>query len=149
MLKYDACSRNHNIGHNRKAIHLKEKHHNSREGENSNLDEPPDNNNNQFKCETIEDGTEAFMQWMGSTNKKSLTSDNPIVLIKFVNDVHTVLYDTTLSKEVEVILTGGIPYCKYCRSDDCAHVGFTICLEQLGGHRHDGKEETIDDIVGS
>jgi hypothetical protein len=149
MLKYDACSRNHNIGHKRKAIHLKEKHHSSRKGENSNLDEPPDNNNNQFKCETIEDGTEAFMQWMGSTNKKSLTSDNPIVLIKFVNDVHTVLYDTTLSKEVEVILTGGIPYCKYCRSDDCAHVGFTICLEQLGGHRHDGKEETIDDIVGS
>ena len=149
MLKYDACSCNHNIGYKRKAIHLKEKHHSSGEEENSNLDEPPDNNNNQFKCETIEDGTEAFMQWMGSTNKKSLTSDNPIVLIKFANDVHTVLYDTTLSKEVEVILTGGIPYCKYCRSDDCAHVGFTICLEQLGGHRHDGKEETIEDIVGN
>ena len=126
---------------------MKENHHNSDEKENSNLDEPPDNNH--FKCETIEDGTEAFMQWMGSSDKKSLTSDNPIVLIKFVNDMHTVLYDTTLSKEVEVRLTGGIPYCNYCKSDECAHVGFTICLEQLGGHRHDGKEETTDDMVGS
>ena len=128
---------------------MKENHHNSDEKESSNQDEPPDNNYNRFKCETIEDGTEAFMQWMGSSDKKSLTSDNPIVLIKFVNDMHTVLYDTTISKEVEVRLTGGIPYCKYCKSDECAHVGFTICLEQLGGHRHDGKEETIDDIVGS
>ena len=138
-----------NIKHKRKAIDLKENHHNAGEEESSNLNEPPDNNNKDKKCETIEDGTEAFMQWMSSSDKKSLTIDNPIVLVKFVNDMHTILYDTTLSKEVEVRLTGGIPYCKYCKSDDCAHVGFTICLEQLGGHRHDGKEETIDDIVGS
>ena len=88
------------------------------------------------------------MQWMSSSDKKSLTIDNPIVLVKFVNNVHTILYDTTLLKEVEVRLTGGIPFSEYCKSDDCAHVGFTI-LEQFGGHRHDGKEETIDDIVGS
>jgi len=128
---------------------LKENHHNSGEEENSNLDEPPDVNNQFKRCETIEDGTEAFMKWMGSSDKKSLTSDNPIILVRFVNDAHTILYDTTLSKEVEVRLTGGIPYCNYCKSDECAHVGFTICLEQLGGHRHDGKEGTIDDIVGS
>lgn len=128
---------------------MKENHHNSGEEKKSNLDDPPDDNNNQSKYDTIEDGTEAFMQWMNSSDKESLTSGNPIVLVKFVNDRHTVLYDTTLSKKVEVKLTGGVPYCKSCKSDDCAHVGFTICLEQLSGHRHDGKEETIEDIVGS
>jgi len=127
---------------------LKENHHNSGEEKNSNPDEPPDNND-RAKYETIEDGTEAFMRWMGSSDKKSLSSGNPIVLIKFINDVSTILYDTTLSNNIEVKLTGGVPYCKHCKSDDCAHVGFTICLEQLGGHRHDGKEETTDDIVGS
>jgi hypothetical protein len=71
------------------------------------------------------------------------------VLIKFINDVSTILYDTTLSSNIEVKFTGGVPYCNYCKSDDCAHVGFTICLKQLGGHRHDGKEETTDDIVDS
>jgi hypothetical protein len=86
---------------------------------------------------------------MSSSDKKSLKSDSPIVLIKFVNDAHTVLYDRNLSKEVEVRLTEGIPYSIYCKSDECAHVGFAICIEQLGGHRHDGKEETIDDIVSS
>ncbi len=128
---------------------MKENHQTSGEEKNSNLDDPPDNNSNQTKYDTIEDGTEAFMQWMGSSDKKSLISGNPIVLVKFVNDAHTVLYDTTLSKKVEVKLEGGVPYCKFCKSDDCAHVGFTICLEQLNGHRHDGKEETADDIVGS
>ena len=86
---------------------------------------------------------------MGSSDKKSLSSGNPIVSIKFINDVSTILYDTTLSNNIGVKLTGGVPYCNYYKSDDCAHVGFTICLEQLGGHRHDGKEETTDDIVGS
>ena len=123
--------------------------HRSDEDQNSDPNEPPDENKFVNRCETIEDGTEAFMQWMGSPDKKSLKSDNPIVLAKFINDVHTVLYDTTLSKEVEVKLSSGIPYCNYCKLDDCAHVGFTICIEQLGRHRRDGKEETIEEIVDS
>ena len=122
---------------------------NSGEENNSNLNEPPDSDSHVHRCETIDDGTEAFMQWMGSSDKKSHTSDNPIVLTKFVNDVRTVLYDTSLSKEIDVKLTGGIPYCNYCKSDECAHVGFTICLEQLEGHRPNGEEETVDDIVNS
>lgn len=128
---------------------MKKNPHGSDEDQNSDPNEPPDENKVVNKCETIEDGTEAFMQWMGSPDKKSLESDNPIVLVKFINDVHTVLYDTLLSKEVEVKLSSGIPYCNYCKSDDCAHVGFTICVEQLGRHRHDGKEETIEEIVDS
>jgi hypothetical protein len=128
---------------------LNQNQENSGEENNSNLNEPPDSDSHVHKCETIDDGTEAFMQWMGSSDKKSLTSDNPIVLTKFVNDVHTVLYDTSLSKEIDVKLTGGIPYCNYCKSDECAHVGFTICLEQLEGHRPNGEEETVDDIVNS
>ena len=123
--------------------------HRSDEDQNSDPNEPPDENKFVNRCETIEDGTEAFMKWMGSPDKKSLNSDNPIVLVKFINDVHTVLFDTSLSKEVEVKLSSGIPYCNYCKSDDCAHVGFTICIEQLGMHRHDVKEETIEEIVDS
>jgi hypothetical protein len=128
---------------------LNQNQENSGEENNSNLNEPPDSDSHVHRCETIDDGTEAFMQWMGSSDKKSHTSDNPIVLTKFVNDVHTVLYDTSLSKEIDVKLTGGIPYCNYCKSDECAHVGFTICLEQLEGHRPNGEEETVDDIVDS
>jgi len=108
--------------------------------ENSDSDEPPDGNRQLTNCVTIEDGTEAFMQWMGSPDKKSLTSDNQIVLIRFVNDVHAVLYDTSLSKEIEVRLTSGIPYCNFCKSDDCAHIGFTICVEQLVRHGHIGND---------
>ena len=106
-----------------------------------------DDNNDIVKCETLEDGTEAFMKWMNSTDKKSLSSANPIVLVKFTNDKHTIVYDTITSKEVDVELTDGIPYCNFCKSDDCAHVGFAICIEQLYGHRRGEKEETVDNIM--
>ncbi|MFL6356246.1 MAG: hypothetical protein ACJ71C_06775, partial [Nitrososphaeraceae archaeon] len=100
------------------------------------------------KCESLGEGTFAFMHWMNSENKKSITSDNPIVLLKFVNDKHTILYDTDLHSEVDVHINEGVPYCKYCKLDDCSHVGFAICIEELYGHRRGrGKEETIDDIV--
>lgn len=100
------------------------------------------------KCETLDEGMFAFMHWLNSENKKSLSSDdNPIVLLKFINDKHTILYDTNLRAEVDVEINKGIPYCKYCKEDDCAHVGFAIEVEQLFGHSRSGKEETIEDII--
>jgi hypothetical protein len=130
---------------------------------NDNADEPPpnissgqhNNNNNSNKhrfhnnkCESLDEGTFAFMHWMNSEDKKSITSDNPIILLKFVNDKHTILYDTDLDSEVDVQINEGVPYCKYCKLDDCSHVGFAVCVEELYGHRRGrGKEETVDDIV--
>ena len=101
------------------------------------------------KCETLDKGTFAFMHWLNSEDKRSLSStDNPIVLPKFINDIHTILYDTNLHAEVDVEINEGIPYCKYCKEDDCAHVGFAICVEQSYGHRRTGTEERIEDIIG-
>jgi hypothetical protein len=137
---------------------------NSRDNDKNSDDEPPhssigsnrsdENDNNDKhrfhnnKCESLDEGTFAFMHWMNSENKKSITSDNPIVLLKFINDKHTILYDTDLHSEIDVQIDEGVPYCKYCKLDDCSHVGFAICIEELYGHRRGrGKEETIDDIV--
>jgi hypothetical protein len=131
---------------------------------NNNADEPPppgvtsghcdnsSNNNNKHaihnKCESLDEGTFAFMHWMNSDNKKSITSDNPIILLKFVNDKHTILYDRDLHIEVDVEINEGVPYCRHCKLDDCSHVGFAVCVEELYGHRRGrGKEETVDDIV--
>ena len=142
---------------------------NSNNSNEKNADEPPptdnsssigqhsdhnnsSNNNNKHrfhnKCESLDEGTFAFMCWMNSENKKSITSDNPIVLLKFVNDKHTILYDTDLHTEVDVEINEGVPYCRHCKLDDCSHVGFAVCVEELYGHRRGrGKEETVDDIV--
>ena len=110
------------------------------------------NNNNKHKihnkCESLDEGTFAFMHWMSSGDKKSLTSDNPIVLMKFVNDKHTILYDTDLQSEIYIEIENGVPYCKHCKSDDCSHVGFAIGVEQFYGHRRgSGREETVEDII--
>jgi hypothetical protein len=100
------------------------------------------------KCETIEEGTFAFMHWLNSDNKTSLSAtDNPIVLVKFINDRHTILYDTAIQTQIDIEIKNGVPYCKYDKADDCAHVGFAIEVEQLFGHSRSGKERTIDDII--
>ncbi|HEY5631757.1 MAG TPA: hypothetical protein VIR31_06490, partial [Nitrososphaeraceae archaeon] len=62
------------------------------------------------KCQTLDEGTFAFMHWLNSEDKQSLSStDNPIVLLKFVNDKHTILYDTGLCKEIDVEISKGVP----------------------------------------
>jgi hypothetical protein len=48
------------------------------------------------KCESLEEGQFAFMCWMNSENRQSTSFDNPILLLKFVNDKQTILYDTDL-----------------------------------------------------
>lgn len=121
-------------------------------GRDSNSSNNDNDNKHGFhnKCESLDEGTFAFMCWINSDNKKSITSDNPIVLLKFVNDKHTILYDTNLHSEVDVQIHKGVPYCKHCKSDDCSHVGFAVCIEQLYGHRRGrGKEETVDDIISA
>ena len=79
--------------------------------------------------DTLDQGTEAFMHWLGSDDKMSALS-NPIILKQFVRNRSTVLYDSTLGHDVTVETHDGVPFCKNCETDDCGHVGFTILLEQ-------------------
>ena len=120
--------------------------HSSGDESNTNIKYKHENKFN--KCQTLDEGTFAFMHWLNSEDKQSLSStDNPIVLLKFVNDDHTILYDTRLCKEIDVEISKGVPFCRYCKEDDCAHVGFAVCTEQLCGHRRSGKEQTVEDII--
>jgi hypothetical protein len=79
--------------------------------------------------DTLDQGTEAFMHWLGSDDKTS-TSKNPIILKQFECNKRAVLYDNTLDKDVIVETHQGVPFCKTCNTDDCGHVGFTILLDQ-------------------
>jgi hypothetical protein len=79
--------------------------------------------------DTLDQGTEAFIQCFRSENKMSTTS-NPIILKEFVHTKYSVLYDSTIGKNVIVETRNGIPFCKSYNADDCGHVGFAILLEQ-------------------
>ncbi|HZB74290.1 MAG TPA: hypothetical protein VE378_06055 [Nitrososphaeraceae archaeon] len=78
---------------------------------------------------TLDQGMEAFMQWLRSENKMSNTS-NPVILKEFVHTKYSVLYDNTIGKTVTVETPNGVPFCKSCNADNCGHVGFAILLEQ-------------------
>ena len=79
--------------------------------------------------DTLDQGAEAFMQWLGSEDKMSASS-NPIILKQFVRNRYTILYDSTIGHDVIVETHDGVPFCKSCNADDCGHVGFTILLGQ-------------------
>jgi hypothetical protein len=81
-------------------------------------------------CDTLDQGTNAFIQWFSSEDKKSATTNNPVILKEFVNNKYTVLYDANLGHDVIVETHDGVPSCTSCNADDCGHVGFTICVEQ-------------------
>lgn len=79
-------------------------------------------------CNSLDQGTTAFMHWLSSEEKQS--TNNPIILKEFVNNKYTILYDTDLGHDVIVETHDGVPKCRSCNADDCGHVGFTICVEQ-------------------
>ena len=93
-----------------------------------------------IRSNTLDEGTMAFIHWLNSTHKKS-TIENPFVVKDFQNDKCTVLWDNSVQAEVSIDTKDGAPICQYCKADDCAHVGFTICLEQLHG-----RGETLESI---
>ncbi len=77
----------------------------------------------------LDEGVVTFGLWLNDENKNSLAI--PIIMKEFTEGKRAVLQDNTLQKEVIVNIVEGIPFCNECRSNDCAHVGFAICAEQL------------------
>ncbi len=98
------------------------------------------NNNLQVKaekCESLDEGTFAFLKWM---NCKSFIAaednytQNPPLILKHINFPYVTqvkLFDRCLNSEILVDIVDGVPLCKRCITDDCSHIGFTICLKQL------------------
>ena len=78
---------------------------------------------------SLDEGVVTFGLWLNAENNKSLAI--PIIMKEFTEGKRAVLQDNNLQKEVIVNIVEGIPFCNECRSNDCAHVGFAICAEQL------------------
>ncbi len=93
-----------------------------------------------FDESVLDDGQIAFMQWLNAEDKTSV--NNPIFLKKYENNKKCILHDNQVGLDVMVTMEEGIPICKYCNTDNCAHVGFVISTMQL----HDRKEILIENI---
>jgi hypothetical protein len=77
----------------------------------------------------LDEGVITFGLWLNAENKRSIAI--PIMMKEFDEGTRAVLQDNALQKEVIVNIVEGIPFCSECRSNDCAHVGFVICAEQM------------------
>ncbi len=82
-----------------------------------------------IKNNNLDEGVVTFGLWLNAENKKSLGI--PIIMKEFKEGKRALLQDNNLQKEVIVNIVEGVPFCNECRSNDCAHVGFAICAEQL------------------
>jgi hypothetical protein len=78
----------------------------------------------------IDECVVAFALWLNAEYKNPLAI--PIIMKDFIEDKKAVLQDNFSQKEdIIVNIVEGIPFCNECRSNDCAHVGFTICAEEM------------------
>jgi hypothetical protein len=80
---------------------------------------------------TIDEGISAFTLWLSENENFAVV---PITMRQFtrgVNKVVVSLQDNVLQKHVTVDIVEGAPFCSECKSNDCAHVGFAVCAEQL------------------
>ena len=78
---------------------------------------------------SVDEGVCAFGMWLNAENKKSLSI--PILMKEFAEGRRALLQDNVLQKEIIVNIVEGVPFCNECKSNDCAHVGFAICAEQM------------------
>lgn len=80
----------------------------------------------------IDEGVIAFSMWLGSQGKESFSSSAVSISAReFVPGRLVILHDHAMQKDVSVEISNGVPFCKECEMNDCAHVGFAICTEQM------------------
>jgi hypothetical protein len=80
---------------------------------------------------TVDEEISAFTLWLRENENFAAM---PITMKHFtrgINKVVVSLQDNILQKHVTVDIVEGIPFCSECKSNDCAHVGFAVCAEQL------------------
>jgi hypothetical protein len=78
---------------------------------------------------SIEEGMTVFGLWLNVEDKHSTAI--PIIMKDFAEGKRVVLQDNILKREIIVDIVEGVPFCTECRSNDCTHVGFAICAEEM------------------
>jgi hypothetical protein len=79
----------------------------------------------------VEEGISAFTLWLRENEN---SASMPITMKQFIRGINKVvvsLKDNILQKHIIVDIVEGVPFCNECKSNDCAHVGFAVCTEQL------------------
>jgi hydrogenase maturation factor len=78
---------------------------------------------------SVDEGIITFGLWLNAEDKRCLAL--PIIMKEFTEDRRAVLQDNILQKDIIVDIVQGVPFCNECGADDCVHVGFAICAEQM------------------
>lgn len=78
----------------------------------------------------VDEGVIAFGLWLNEGESRN-SSTIPLTLKVFHQDKMILLHDNILGKEVIVRIANGVPVCNECKTDDCMHVGFAVCAEQM------------------
>jgi hypothetical protein len=75
-------------------------------------------------------GVMDFMKWLSCIENNKHPHNAPFIIQEIVQDKYYIFYDKEMLKDVTVVFRDCIPWCLYCKTDDCGHVGFAVCLKQ-------------------
>lgn len=82
------------------------------------------------KNNNLDEGIIAFGLWLKDEESRDSLAIS-FTMKEFHQDNAILLRDNILQEEVTVRIVEGVPFCNECRLDDCMHVGFAICAEQM------------------
>ena len=70
------------------------------------------------------------MKWLSCIENDEDSPDNPFIIKEIVQDKYIIFYDKEIVQDIIVFFKNCIPWCIKCETDDCGHIGFTVCLKQ-------------------
>jgi hypothetical protein len=75
------------------------------------------------------------MKWLMAKDTKQ--GDSLIIVKDFFEKKYVVLFDKSVLQNILVDYTTCVPWCLSCKTDDCGHIGFAICLKQYCDRNND------------
>ncbi|MDR4510095.1 MAG: hypothetical protein MRJ93_00120 [Nitrososphaeraceae archaeon] len=96
--------------------------------------DPINQNKPEIRNNVLEEGVECYSHWL-SVEEGNHETDIPVQLelkqLEYNKDNdRLIIHDNLQNTDIEVIISNGFPVCTLCKTDDCAHTGFAICVIQ-------------------
>lgn len=93
---------------------------------------PINQNKSDIRNNVLEEGVECFSHWL-SVEEGNSAADIHVQLelkeLEYKNN-KLIIHDNMNNQDIEIIINNGFPVCTLCKTDDCAHSGFAICVIQ-------------------
>lgn len=90
-------------------------------------------NKHNIRNNILEEGIGCYTHWLsvqeGNFDELDINVDISLKQLDYEKNI-LIIQDRLQNLDIKILINNGFPECTLCQSDDCAHIGFAICLIQ-------------------